>query len=82
MGTGCDGERIGSILVVDAGNRRLVLLDHALRFIKEILSTGSRIPRSACLDERTGLLYVADNEWNLVKRELRHGLIHVYNVIY
>jgi hypothetical protein len=27
-------------------------------------------------------LYVADNEWNLVKRELRHGLIHVYNVIY
>jgi len=59
-------DRRGFVFVADQGNSRVLLLDSALKFKKEILSVekhGLREPEIILLDEINGRLFVADN-WN------------------
>ena len=60
----------GSILVVDLNNARVLLLSPSLDDVKELLLvprsdvTKRWFPVTQCLDERNGVLYVAENEWD------------------
>ena len=57
----------GYVMVVDWGNCRVLLLDSDLKFKREILSRdrhGLQWPERILLDESTGRLFVADNDWN------------------
>lgn len=62
-------EKNGSVIVVDRGNRRVLLLNSKLEFQRELLSpiNGLQNPKAMVLDEATNRLYVADNDiaWDL-----------------
>lgn len=60
-------DEYGFVMVVDRLNKRVLLLDSDLNLKREILSKekhGLRDPWKIVLDESSGLLLVADNEWN------------------
>ena len=58
----------GSILVVDVNNARVLLLSASLDDVKELVSrrdvTKRWLPFRQCLDERDGVLYVVEAEWD------------------
>ena len=58
----------GSILVVDLNNARVLLLSASLDDVKELVprrdDTKRWFPLRQCLDERNGVLYVIENEWD------------------
>ena len=58
----------GYVMVVDRWNSRVLLLDSNLRFKRVIISNVRnpelRFPWKILVDESTGRLVVADNEWN------------------
>ena len=58
----------GSILVVDHNNDRVLLLRASLDDVKELVPrrdvTKRWFPHRQCLDERNGVLYVTENEWD------------------
>ena len=58
----------GSILVVDRDNARVLLLSASLDDVKELVPrrdvTKRWFPRRQCLDERNGVLYVTETEWD------------------
>lgn len=62
------------ILVLDAGSGRILQLNSALEFHKELLSwkDGLRYPWRMCLDETNGLLFVANNYYDFDTRQ-KHG---------
>lgn len=62
-------DKNGSVIVVDRGNRRVLLLNSKLEFQRELLSptSGLQNPKAIVLDGATNRLYVADNDiaWDL-----------------
>lgn len=70
----------GNILVLDRNNSRVLLLGPTLEFERELLTkaNGLRNPVAMHFDERTGRLYVADNEWE--KSRWSNGKVFVFNV--
>ncbi len=56
-------DEAGNICILDSGNKRIVVMDSGMRFIREIRMTGAPSalvePHGICLDGK-GLLYIAD----------------------
>ena len=63
-----DVDQDGSILVVDLNNARVLLLSTSLDDVKELVPrrdvTKRWFPCRQCLDERNGVLYIAEAEWD------------------
>jgi hypothetical protein len=67
----------GFIFVADLNNGRILMLDSALNYVREVI-TGLRRPKRICLDERNGRLYVADNKSE--NRKHVAGRVRVFSI--
>lgn len=59
------GDEDASVLVADADNGRILLMNSSLEFERELLSSekhGLRYPVRICLDRKNGHLFVIDNQ--------------------
>lgn len=65
-----------------SGNGRILLLDSKLKFQRELFSTkhGLQHPIGILLNEFDTQLYVADNQWDAVKKEYTGARIMVYKI--
>jgi hypothetical protein len=70
----------GFILVVDGNNRRIVMFDSMLNYIREVVKVATDLkgPVRMCLDEHNGRLYVADNTWE--NGRYVAGQVTVFNI--
>ena len=62
----------GFVLVLDVGNKRIVLLDPDLGHIRDVVDAGNGLsePRRTFWDDVNSRLYVAENSGNIVVFEL------------